>query len=78
MRLTVFVKGANREKVEVKSKGQLVMKEIIKNTFSFNDVKPMEVDRIINEINSREGIEVTGHSLSGQKILGRIKNKKKK
>ncbi len=77
MRLTVYVKGAAREKTEVKSKGQLVMKEIIRNTFSFDDVKPSEVDRIINEVNSREGLEVTGHSLSGQKIIGRIKKKKK-
>jgi hypothetical protein len=53
------------------------MKEIIRNTFSFDDVKPSEVDRIINEVNSREGLEVTGHSLSGQKIIGRIKKKKK-
>lgn len=80
MRLTVHVRDAKRETIEVKSKekpGTFFKKEILKNTFSFNDVEPEDVDRIINQIKV-DGIgNVTKYYLSGQKIVGRIKKKKK-
>lgn len=80
MRLTVHVKDAKRETIELKSKenpGTFYKKKIIKNTFSFNDVEPGDVDRIISQIEADDLGKVTKHYLAGQKIVGRIKKKKK-
>jgi len=80
MRLTVHVRDAKKETIEVKSKenkGAFVKKEILKNTFSFNDVEPQDVDRIINQIEADGLGKVTKHYLAGQKIVGHIKKKKK-
>jgi hypothetical protein len=80
MRLTVHVKEAKRETIEIESKdkpGTFQKKEILKNTFSFNDVEPGDVDRIINQIEADGLGKVTKHYLAGQRIVGRIKKKKK-
>lgn len=80
MRLTVHVIDAKKEKIEVESKekpGTYYKKEILKNTFSFNDVESGDVDRIINQVESDGLGKVTKHYLSGQKIVGRTKKKKK-
>lgn len=81
MRLTVHVADAVKEKVEVKSKQDpkaTVMKTIIRNTFSFSDIKESDVPRILQEIvDEGHGIPVK-HYLSGEKILGRATCKKKK
>jgi len=80
MRLTVHVTDAKKEKIEVESKekpGTYYKKEILKNTFSFNDVEPGDVDRIIKQIEAGGLGKVTKHYLAGQRIVGRIKKKKK-
>lgn len=78
MRLTVYLKDVEREKIEVPSKaGGVVMKEIIRNTLSFDNVQPDDVSRIINDIDSAEKGKVVKHSLSGETILGKIKKRKK-
>lgn len=81
MRLTVHVVNALKEKVEVQSKQDpktTVMKTIIKNTFSFSDIKESDVPRILQEIEAEgHGIPVK-HYLSGEKILGMAVCRKKK
>lgn len=80
MRLIVHVTDAKKEKIEVESKekpGTYYKKEILKNTFSFDDVESGDVDRIINQVESDGLGKVTKHYLSGQKIVGRTKKKKK-
>lgn len=81
MRLTVHVAEAKKEKVEVKSKQDpktTVMKTILRNTFSFSDIQPRDVDRILKEIEADgHGIPVK-HYLSGEKPVGRASCKKKK
>lgn len=81
MRLTVHVAEAKKEKVEVKSKQDpktTVMKTILRNTFSFSDVKAGDVDRILSEIEADgHGIPVK-HYLSEEKPVGRASCKKKK
>jgi len=79
MRLTVHVADAKKEKVEVQSKQDpkaTVMKTIIKNTFSFSDIKESDVNSILRELEA-EGLTPTKHYLSGEKILGRATCKKK-
>jgi len=80
MRLTVHVANAKKEKVEVKSKQDpktMVMKSILKNTFSFSDVVESDVNRILKELET-QGLTPTKHYLSGEKLLGRATCKKKK
>jgi hypothetical protein len=74
MRLTVHVADAKKERIEVKSKQDpkaTVIKEVIKNTFSFSNVEHKDVDRILSEIET-EGLGIpVKHYLSGDKIVGR-------
>lgn len=74
MRLTVHVADAKKERIEVKSKQDpktTIIKEVIKNTFSFSNIQPRDVDRILGEIES-EGLGIpVKHYLSIDKIVGR-------
>ena len=80
MRLTVHVTDAKKEKVEVRSKeksGGTFMKEIIKNTFSFQVNNQDDVNRILGDLEKDgHGIPVK-HYLSGENKFGRVKKKKK-
>lgn len=80
MRLTVHVADAKKEKVEVRSKeksGTTFMKEIIKNTFSFEVNSQDDVNRILGDLEKDgHGIPVK-HYLSGDNKFGRVKKKKK-
>lgn len=80
MRLTVHVTGANKVEVMVpskESKGTFIKKKKVFNTLSFDDVSESDVDRILNQIREEgSGIPVK-HYLSGGKVPGRIRKKKK-
>jgi len=80
MRLTVHVTDAKKEKIEVRSKekpGTTIMKEIIKNTLSFQVNNQDDVDRILGDVEKDgHGIPVK-HYLSGDNKFGRVKKKKK-
>lgn len=79
MRLTVHVKEARRDSVEVKSKdkpGAFVTKTKTFTTLSFKNVRPDDVERILSEITPEQGIPVK-HYLSGETVTGRARGKKK-
>jgi hypothetical protein len=80
MRLTVHLANARRETVELPSKekpGSTYKKEKTFNTLSFHGVNPEDVDRILSEIESEKlGIPVK-HYLSGERIPGKARGKKK-
>ncbi len=79
MRLTVHVKDAKRESVDVRSKekpGTFVAKTKTFTTLSFHNVGPEDVDRILGEITPEQGIPFK-HYLSGDKVPGHSRGKKK-
>jgi hypothetical protein len=52
------------------------MKKTIKNTLSFNDIKPEQAGIIIGELEA-SGHKVASHYLSGDSRYGRARGKKK-
>jgi len=80
MRLTVHVADAKKEKVEVKSKQDpktMVMKSILKNTFSFTEIEESDVNRILKELEAG-GLTPTKYYTSSDRHIGRAFCKKKK
>lgn len=76
MRLTVHLSNVEKGTVEVKTKEGYVNKKKTFNTLSFSDINPNEVDGILNKLKS-EGAEIKSSYVSGQKILGHVRTKKK-
>jgi hypothetical protein len=77
MRLTVHVANARQETDEVKTKDGIVNKKKTYNTLAFSDINPSDVERILKEIEAEgHGIPMK-HYLSGEKIKGHTRVKKK-
>lgn len=77
MRLTVHVAEAIKDIVEVDTKNGVVNKKKIFNTLSFSNVGPDDVNQILSEIETGGLGTPVKHYLSGEKIPGIAKCKKK-
>lgn len=78
MRLTVHVSDARKSTHEKNTKEGIVKIKQTFNTLSYSDVSPEDVGGILNQIKADKLGTVTKHYLSGEKIPGHARGKKKK
>lgn len=77
MRLTVHVEDAQKIKDEITTKEGVKRITKTMTTLSFSDVNPEDVSSILNDIKvNKQGTPVK-HYLSGEKIPGRSRGKRK-
>lgn len=77
MRLTVHVSDAKKGIHEKKTpEGQIKIRQTF-NTLSYSDIHPDDVGAILNNIKAQGLGTPTKHYLSGEKIPGRARGKKK-
>lgn len=77
MRLTIHVANAMTDTVEVKTKNGIINQKRTLNTLSYKDVEPENVSAILKQVEDEgRGIPMK-HYLSGERIPGRARGKKK-
>ena len=76
MRLTVHLSDVVTSTEEVKTKDGFINKKKTYNTLSFSDVSEDRASSIINQLKA-ENNTITKHYLSGEKIPGHNRVKKK-